>query len=169
MKKLYLCKINIEHNIFDMFQTFKRYRPSNETKALKKLSINNLSALQEQFSMYSYFKYIDVPKFEFVRNPSATNVFRETTFEQQHRDISCNGCLKDTSNVDKTYSVSAAWEERLYKFIRQSNKGFYFLLWQHVCVKSHFLLLLSWKKISIADDNRMGTTNCHYINVIAIW
>jgi len=79
--KIIMEKKNIERKICDMFPTFERCHPSNETETNKKLFISHLSALQKQ--LWFYFKDVDVSTFERVRNPfAANNVSRPMTREQ---------------------------------------------------------------------------------------
>jgi hypothetical protein len=84
-----------------MFPTFERCRPSNETKANRKLSMNHLGAFQKHFSFY--FKVVHVSKCEWVRNPFAAHIFSGlTTCEQEQLiDKLCDGSLNDVFDADE--------------------------------------------------------------------
>jgi len=65
-----------------------------------KLFINCLGAFQKQFS--SFFKDIDIWKFEWVRNSFAVNVSGLMTCEQEHHvHTSCDISSKDLFDADK--------------------------------------------------------------------
>jgi hypothetical protein len=69
MKRLELWKGSLERNTFDMFPTFERCRPSNETEANKEGSIHH------PFGCFAYlFKEVDVSKFELVISPFYAHV-----------------------------------------------------------------------------------------------
>jgi hypothetical protein len=90
-----------------------------------------LSALQKQVALY--FKDTEISKFEWVRNPLASNVSGRLTSYEQEQLI--DKSLKNMSDADKALNGWLLVKSDCQS-IRQSNKGFTSF------VEVNFLLLL---------------------------
>jgi len=92
---------NIEHNTFDMFSALERCRPTSEIKPNKKLILNHMGTLQEQFSLY--FIYVDISKCEWVRNTFPSNNVSGLMIceHEQLINIPCDCFLKNVFDANR--------------------------------------------------------------------